>query len=82
VHRAVVDRIVEGLAVVLVGERETEHHVPVSTLPQGARAGSWLRVTLGNGVITGMSLDDEETETSRSRIADKMKRLRQRGRGV
>lgn len=80
-ERAVVDRIVAGIAVVLVGESETEYQVPVSTLPDGARAGSWLRVVVGDMGITAMSIDAEETANVQSRIEEKLNRLRQRGRG-
>jgi len=81
-ERAVVDRIVETMAVLLVGERETEYHVPVNSLPDGAGAGSWLRVTVNDSEVTSVLLDVEETKTVQTRIDEKLNRLRQRGRGI
>lgn len=39
----VVDRVVEDIAVVLVGG-EAEYQLPATSLPEGAGEGSWLRV--------------------------------------
>ncbi len=43
-EEAVIDRIVAGMAVLLVGEAEREVHCPAGELPAGAREGDWLRV--------------------------------------
>lgn len=44
--KAVVDRFEGDLAVLLVGEDETELVVPRSELPAGAAEGTWLRLGL------------------------------------
>jgi hypothetical protein len=79
-EKAVIDRIVDGQhAVLLVGESEEEIVLPVEQLPAEAGAGMWLRVEVEDGVITEITVDDEETEAVRQRIAGKMALLRGRG---
>lgn len=76
--KAVVDRIVDGrTAVLLVGDDEREMPVPVETLPEGVREGSWLRFDPQDG---SFQLDEEETARRRAAVQDKLARLRQRGR--
>ena len=41
---AVIDRIAEGVAVLLLGEKETEITIPVKELPAGVTEGTWLTV--------------------------------------
>ena len=77
---AVIDRVEEGLAVLLVGEKEEERVWPLADLPSGARPGSWLRVRWENGQLLEARLAPEETELARKRIQDKLDQLRRRGR--
>nr|MBO2500308.1 DUF3006 domain-containing protein [Acidimicrobiia bacterium] len=69
--KGVVDRFEGDLAVLLVGEDETELVVPRSELPAGAAEGTWLRL--------GLEVDQRATAEAEERIGDKMSRLRQRG---
>ncbi len=80
IRKGVIDRIEGGHAVLLIGEVATEHIVPVTDLPGGAREGSWLRVSLEGERITTLEMDEEETARVQERIAGKMTRLRRRGR--
>ncbi len=41
---AVVDRISDGIAVLLFGEEESQITLPVEFLPEGTREGHWLDV--------------------------------------
>ena len=41
---AVVDRISDGIAVLLFGEEESQINLPVEFLPEGTREGQWLDV--------------------------------------
>jgi hypothetical protein len=41
---AVVDRISEGIAVLLLGNEEYQVNLPVEFLPEGTREGQWLDV--------------------------------------
>jgi hypothetical protein len=81
VEKAVVDRIVDNQhAVLLVGEDEAEHVVPVSLLPDGTQPGTWLHVQFEDGVLVDAVVDDDETEQVKKRIEEKLARLRRRGR--
>jgi len=80
-EKAVIDRIVDGkTAVILVGEDERQHHYPADKLPEGTREGTWLRVRVESGEIVSMEVDQEETDTVRRRIQEKMDKLRARDR--
>ncbi len=65
--KVVVDRIVEGLAVVLIEDQEVMFHVPVEELPEGTQEGSWLRIDF--------TLDAEQTDSmyrKNKRLLDKL----------
>ena len=80
-EKAVIDRVEDGdQAVLLVGEDERERIVPVSSLPEKAQAGSWLKVRFEGDELVAVALDLDEAERVKERITDKMARLRQRGR--
>ena len=80
-ERAVVDRIEDGgLAVLLVGDAATERVVPVSQLPAGVVQGAWLWVRFEGERLIEAKVDVGETEQARLRIAEKIERLRRRGR--
>ncbi|MBI3953966.1 MAG: DUF3006 domain-containing protein [Chloroflexi bacterium] len=79
-ERACIDRIDEGLAVLLVGDDERELVVPLSALPPGAQAGDWLQVELEGGRLVQATLDKQETARRRRRIQGKLDRLLGRGR--
>lgn len=79
-EKAVIDRIVGGRAVLLVGEKETERPVAVADLPPGSVEGVWLQLRFDGDTLVEAVIDQEETERVRARIAEKMDRLRRRGR--
>jgi hypothetical protein len=80
-EKAVVDRIVDNqYAVLLVGEDEVEHVVPVSSLPDGTQPGTWLQVQFEDDVLLNATIDIEESEQVKKRIEEKLARLRRRGR--
>ena len=74
--QAVVDRFEEDRAVLLVGEEEEQLVVPRAQLPAGVKEGDWLRAHIQGDVLLSATIDDEETARARSRIADKLERLR------
>lgn len=74
--KAVVDRFEASLAVLLVGEDETTLVVPRSSLPKGAKQGSWLQVDIQDGRLLHAKLDDAETDKMKRGIAEKLERLR------
>ncbi|MDO8637403.1 MAG: DUF3006 domain-containing protein [Dehalococcoidia bacterium] len=75
IEKAAVDRIDEGVAVLLVGPEERELTVPVGRLPPGVQAGDWLKVTIVDGQLKQVELDKEETKLRRERIKAKLNRL-------
>lgn len=79
-EKAVVDRIEEGQAVILVGEAEDEVVLPVAELPGGTGEGVWLRIERDGERVVQVQLDPEETERASERIRQKLERLRGRGR--
>lgn len=76
-----IDRIVDSAqAVLLVGETETEHVVPIEQLPDGATEGTWLVLSIGNaGEVADIEIDDQASGEMEKRIATKLDQLRQRG---
>ncbi|MGH2428589.1 MAG: DUF3006 domain-containing protein [Candidatus Limnocylindria bacterium] len=79
--RGVVDRLTDGLAVVLVGDDEIEHHVPLDRLPAGVEEGSVVLVRMRDGELEVIGLDRDETETRRHDIQRRISRLRKRSGG-
>lgn len=80
-EKAVLDRIEDQQhAVLLVGEQERERIVPVSALPADAKPGQWLRIRIRGDKVTEIMIDSEQTQRVEQRVADKLARLRQRGR--
>lgn len=80
-----IDRIVDGaMAVLLLGEEQTQVLVPVETLPVGSAEGLWLLIRIEDGVVIEAELDDEKTEEIRGRIQAKrallLQRMARRGR--
>ncbi len=74
-YTAVVDRIEEGIAVVLVecdGEPVEELHLGSEELPEDVSGGTVCRITVGGGDIETIEADlaatDERRESARSRF--------------
>lgn len=79
--QAVLDRVEDGVhAVLLVGEEERELIVPAEVLPNEARDGSWLRVTLAGDEVVRIVVDPEATAAVRARVRAKVARMRARNR--
>ncbi|MBF8264754.1 MAG: hypothetical protein HW384_618 [Dehalococcoidia bacterium] len=74
-EKAAIDRIDEGVALLLIGPEERELSVPVGQLPPGIQAGDWLRVTIVNGQLKQAELDREETRKRQERIKAKLDKL-------
>lgn len=74
-----IDRIEEErFAVVLVDSLGKEFTVDVSRLPEGVMAGSYVRLTLADGEIGKMMVDEKKTASMEQEIADKLQRLKSR----
>src|SRR5690349_5838759 len=67
---AYLDRVEGGRAVVIAGDDgEIQLDLPLDRLPQGAKAGDHLIISIG--------LDPESTETARERITELQQELKQ-----
>lgn len=82
---AVIDRIANHRAVLLVGNNETEWVLPVENLPINTEAGDWLNVVVTGCASTGQTLTiagTESTKTAEMKAAAKKLRsgLLRRGR--
>ena len=70
--RAEIDRIEDGdVAVLMVGDGQTEVDVPVSLLPEGAAEGDHLRISI--------TLDTESREAASARVKRLQDRLAAKG---
>ena len=83
--RAVVDRIVGGQAVLLVGPEEHEAHVPATELPEAAGEGVWLVGDRADGEepvrVRGLAPDlQARRETDLAARLRRLGRERRRGR--
>ena len=79
--KAVIDRIVDGeIAVLLVNSEQRQLEYAAHRLPEQAREGTWLQLTLDGDQILSVVVDVQETESATQRIRDKMELLRQRQR--
>jgi hypothetical protein len=79
-QRAVVDRIVDGQAVLLVGDDEVEHHLPADELPEEAGEGAVLSVTVTGTTVQVVGHDQDEEEQQRQAMRGRLDRLRARSR--
>ncbi|EZH67066.1 hypothetical protein DH09_03770 [Bacillaceae bacterium JMAK1] len=77
-ERAVLDRIEDGIAVILVGKNEEEYHVKATELPEGATDGTILDVQATSGKIQDMTINHEETADQKARISAKMNQLKKK----
>ncbi|HHT65859.1 MAG: DUF3006 domain-containing protein [Caldicoprobacterales bacterium] len=68
--KAVVDRIENQIAVVLIGEEEIKVDIPLVLLPEGTRESSHLNISF--------ELDEAGEASKRERIAAMLERLSQK----
>ena len=74
-ERACVDRIDEGLAVLLVGGDEREMVVPLSALPADAVAGDWLLIEIQGARVVRAAHDRATSRRSKARAIRKLRSL-------
>jgi len=75
-QRAVIDRITDGWAVLLVGDREQELRVRETELPDGAEEGSIVQVRVSGLKVEVVEVDDGATDEKRAEMKDRLSRLR------
>lgn len=80
-YRAVLDRIEDGVAVLLVeeaGEVVDEAHVDPEELPAGVDEGAVLRATYDGGNLRRLVFEPEETARRRSELQERFDDLSER----
>lgn len=80
-RRAVVDRVVEGVAVLLVGDAQEEHRLDAADLPDDVGEGAWLSVTRDGDRLRILGVDEAGAETKRAALSERMARIRRRRAG-
>lgn len=70
--KAVIDRFEGDYAVVLFGNEETKVDIPKKLLPEGAKEGSWLKVSF--------ELDLEGSEKQKEKIQSLLDKLKSKPR--
>ena len=78
---AVVDRIEDGVAVVLVGPDEREITCSANALPSGVRGGGAVRLRLEGDRILHMEADADEDSARAARVGEKLEWLRANRKG-
>jgi hypothetical protein len=73
---AVIDRFEDDLAVLFVGDEQKPMMIKRSALPHGVKDGTWLQITVVNGVVTQAVINQSKTDEMAKTIAEKMERLR------
>jgi hypothetical protein len=76
-QRAVIDRITDGWAVLLVGDREQERRVRESDLPDGAEEGSIVQVRASGVKVEVVGVDGGATDEKRTEMSDRLSRLKE-----
>lgn len=80
-YTATLDRIVSGLAVLLIeedGETVAQREVDADRLPEGVSGGAVLDVTLDDGEVVAIEARPDETEKRRETARERFERLAER----
>lgn len=78
-NKAVIDRMEEGKAVLLVGDDQVEKIIAAHLLPPDSAEGTWLLITMKEDEITEIIIDHEATKAAKERIKQKQAKLLNRG---
>src|SRR5690606_17201143 len=73
-------RVVGGVDFLLVSLADLDTALPRAALPRAARAGTPLKTAWDGEKLLAAEVDHIATQQARARIAEKLARLRQRGR--
>ncbi len=76
---AVIDRIVDGMtAVLLLEDQEGELLVPIEDIPPGSVDGQWLLLEMEDGLVVGVTFDEQKTQEVKERVGKKRALLLER----
>ncbi|WP_054712606.1 DUF3006 family protein, partial [Bacillus sp. JCM 19041] len=59
--KANLDRIEDGIATLLIGEKDDEYNIVADQIPSGVQEGSWLIVEFKENKVVNIQLDNDET---------------------
>jgi len=78
--KAVIDRLVDDKAILLVGEEQLEMVVLLSEFPDDItpREGDWLEVEVIADTVNILQIDENEMRKVRNRVNLKLEKLRNR----
>ncbi len=72
---AVIDRIVNNIGVLLIGDEELKVDFPLKLLPKGSKEGSWLKITVEIDQ-TGAANQTEKIEGMLDKLKNKPREAR------
>ena len=78
-NRAVIDRIISGVGVLLVGPAGDQHELDAALLPDGAGDGDVVAVTIERDTVVVGEVDRDLTDARRADAEQRLARIR-RGR--
>lgn len=73
--RGVIDRIEDGIAVILVEENNQEWKIAEEKLPTGAKEGAILKLEMTNDTYTIIGLDEEATNAANNKAQQLQNKL-------
>lgn len=76
--RGVLDRIEEGLAVILIEEAGKQFTLPENELPAGSEIGTSFTIAFKNNQYTIIAIDEAETKRTSEKSARLMQQLQQK----
>ncbi|MGN7296293.1 DUF3006 domain-containing protein [Ferdinandcohnia sp. SAFN-114] len=76
------DRIEENRhAVIIVEEINKEFIIPINQLPKESSAGSYFDISIENGKIISITLNENETISQQQKVDDMMSKIRKKNSG-
>lgn len=79
--KGVLDRIEDGIAVVLVHELNAEFTLRAEDLPSESEVGTWYHIAKTAGEFTILSIDERETIQAKKKTQLLMKKLQKKKQG-
>lgn len=79
--RGVLDRIEDGLAVVLIEEEQKQFTIPVSELPPNSKEGTWFTLKKDCDEYSIVEIDEQTTEQMTEKSMDLLAQLRAKKKG-
>jgi len=76
--KGVLDRVEDGVAVILVEDKQDEFTVSAKDLPTGSKEGTWFHLTYDGASYTILNIDKEKTASSKKQISSLAQKLQVR----